>query len=64
MLFGVNTPGGPLNIVLKVGFDAPQRGGGEFLIMGPLSIFGTAKARDLKVCVHIEGWGPNENVQQ
>jgi len=28
MLFGVNTPGGPWNIVLDVGLDPPQRGEG------------------------------------
>jgi len=36
MLFRVNTPGGPWNIVLKVGPDPPQRRGG-----GPVLNFGT-----------------------
>jgi len=31
MLFGVNTPGNPWNIVLDVSLESPQRGGG-----GPL----------------------------
>jgi len=36
MLVGVNTPGGPWNIVLNVGPDLPQRGGG-----GSVLNFGT-----------------------
>jgi len=39
MLFGMNTPGGPWNIVLNVGPpDPPQRGGGRpnFTFWDPL----------------------------
>jgi len=33
MLFGVNTPGGPWNIVLNGGFDLPpQRGVGDIIL--------------------------------
>jgi len=40
MLFGMNTPGDPWNIVLDVGPDPPQRGeGGPLLNFGSLLIF-------------------------
>jgi len=61
MLFGMNTPGSPWNIVLDVGPDPPQKGGTHFYILGPPHISGTAEARDLKFCIHIEWWGPNDN---
>jgi len=59
MLFGMNTPGGPRNIVLDVGPDAPtERGRGPVLNYG--TPFGTAKSRNLKLCVH-RGGVHNEN---
>jgi len=48
--------------VLKVGLDPPQRGEGPSFKFGDTPhIFGTAGARDLKFCVHMEGGGPNKN---
>jgi len=44
MLFGVNTRGGPWNIVLDVGPDPPQTGGGE-----PTRISGMAATRDWNI---------------
>jgi len=32
MLFGVNTPGGQWNMLIDVGSDLPQRGGGDALL--------------------------------
>jgi len=64
MLLGMNTPGGQWNIVLDVGPDPQQRGGGaQFWILGPSPLFGTAEARDLKFkfWVHVGGGDPNEN---
>jgi len=60
MLFGVNTPGGPWNTVLDGGPDPPKRGRGEptFKFWDTPHISGMAEARELKFCVHIEGWGP------
>jgi len=59
---GVNTAGGPWNIVLDGGPDPPQRVGSRLGIILPimdlLHILGTGEARDLKFCMHIEGWGP------
>jgi len=60
MMFGLNTHGGPWNIVLDVGADPPHREGKgpcfKFRDLPP--IFETAEARDLEFCGHIEGWGP------
>jgi len=55
MLFGVNSSGGPWNIVLDVGPDPSQRGEGgpTFKISDFPHISGTAEATDLKFCVHI-----------
>jgi len=60
MLFGVNTPGGPWNIVLDVDPDLPieRRREDSFKFGDPRSIFRKAGARDLKFCVPLEGWGP------
>jgi len=56
MLFRVNTPGCPSNILLNVGPDPSQRGeGAHFSILELPHISGKAEARDLKFCVHIEG---------
>jgi len=54
MLFGVNTPGNPRNIVLKVVPDPPQRRGGGPVLNFGTPIFGTAEARDLTFCAHRE----------
>jgi len=55
MLFGVNTPWNPRNIVLDVGPDPPQRGRGtQFKFRDPPLIFGTAEVRDLKFCMHAD----------
>jgi len=57
--FGVNTPEGPWKSVLKVGPYFPtEKEMGAVLNFGTPPIFRTAEARDLKFCVHIEGWGP------
>jgi len=51
MLFGVNTPGGPGNIVLEGGSDR-GRGQGRmayFWILGTPCSSGKAEARDLKL---------------
>jgi len=62
MLFGVNTPRGPWNIVLDVGPDSPTESErGPVLNFGTPHIYGTAEARDLTFREHIEGGGPNEN---
>jgi len=60
MLFGVNTPGGPWNIVLDVDPDPPsERGRGPtFKFPDFRHISGMTEARDLTFCVHIRGWGP------
>jgi len=59
MLFGVNTPGRPWNIVLDVGPDSPtERWSGPVLNAGPSPISGTAEAGDLIFCKHTEGCGP------
>jgi len=63
MLFGVNTLGGPRNIVLYMGPDSPHREGegelGKILpTVDPLHISGMAEARDLKLCAYIEGSEP------
>jgi len=57
MLFGVNTPGGPWNIVLDVGPDPLQRKGegDQFSMLGFPPISGTAEDRNLKFCLLIEG---------
>jgi len=56
MLFGVNTPEGPWNIVLDVGPDPSLRGkGATFKYWEPLASPERLKLRDLKFCVHIEG---------
>jgi len=52
--------------VLHGGPDPPTERGRQnwekFLpIVNALHISETVEARDLKVCVHIEGWGPKEN---
>jgi len=54
----------PWNIVLDVGPDHPTERGREtqFLNFGTPPIFGTAEARDLKFCVHTEGWGPSREL--
>jgi len=58
ILFGVNTPGGPWNIVLDVGPDPPQRGeGGPLLNFETPYISGTVEARDLKFWVRTERRG-------
>jgi len=59
MLFGVNTLGGPRDIVLHGGPDHPTYRGGRptFKSWNPPSIPGTA-AGDLKFSMHIEGCGP------
>jgi len=58
MLFGVNTLGGPWNIVLYGGPDSPEKGGrgvgGILPIMDPLQAW---LKLNLKFCVHIDGWG-------
>jgi len=36
MLFGVNTPGGPRNIVSDVGLDPPREGGSTFKFWDPI----------------------------
>jgi len=58
MLFGVSTPGGPWNIVLKVDPDPHREGEGTtFKFWDPHPIYGTAEARDLKFCLHVERLG-------
>jgi len=64
MLFGVNTLGGPWNIVLDVGPDPHREGGAQFKILGPPPVCGMAAARDLKFRVHIDGWWPLKNYAQ
>jgi len=67
MLFEVNIPGGPRNIVLAGGPDPhTERWRGEKILPSgdPLHISGTAEARDLKFCVHTDGSGPNKKVQK
>jgi len=59
MLFGVNTPGGLWNILVLI--PSKRAGGGLILNFGTPPIFGTAEARDLKFCMLIETWCPNEN---
>jgi len=63
MLFGVNTPGAHGTLCWTGGADPPtKRGQGHnFEFWGPPRILGTAAARYLKVCLHIERWGFNEN---
>jgi len=61
ILFGVNTLGGPRNIMLDGGPDPPQRGGGVgeiSPIVDQLHISRLAEITNLKFCVHIHGWGP------
>jgi len=55
MLFGVNTPDGPWNIVLDMGPDPPLRaeGGSTFKFWDPL-ISGMAEAKGLNFGVCIE----------
>jgi len=54
---------GPTEHCVRRGFWSPTESGREaqFLIVEPPPIFVMAEARNLKFCVHIEGWGPNEN---
>jgi len=63
MLCGMNTLGGPRNIVLHGVPDPPtDRGGPTFKLWDlPPHISRMAEARDFKFCVHIEGDGPNKN---
>jgi len=58
MLFGMNTPGDPWNIVLDMGPDSPtERGRGpSFKFWDPLLSMEGLKL-ELKFCVYIEGWG-------
>jgi len=60
MLFGVNTPGSPRNIVLDGDPDPPQTGGRDLLLNLGLPCFsGTAEATDSKFCLHVEGHNEN-----
>jgi len=51
MLFGVNTPWGPWNIVLHGGPDHPQTGVGCHAFLGPPCVLGTAEAGALRKTV-------------
>jgi len=63
MLFGVNTPEGPWNIVLKLRLDPPQRGrGGPILNVGtPLLSLEWLKLEIWNFARIQKGEGPNEN---
>jgi len=58
MLFGMNTPGGPRNIVLDVGPDPlTERGRGlTFKCWDPPPISRTAEATALTFSVPMDGW--------
>jgi len=60
ILFRVDTPGGPRNIVLDGGFDPCTAEGSESWtkFCDPPHISRMAEARDLEFCILIEGWGP------
>jgi len=62
ILFGLNSLGGPRNIVLDGNPDPPQRGGGEvehiWPIVDPQHVSGMAEHTDFKFCMLIEGWVP------
>jgi len=60
MLFGVNTPGRPWNIVLDVGPDPviERERGPNFKFWDPLVSLGTAEARNLKILCAYRGLGP------
>jgi len=66
IMFGVNTLGDPWNIVLAVGPDLSSPTitgrGPTFKFKDPSHISGMAKARELKFCMSIEEWGPNEKL--
>jgi len=65
MLLGVDTFGGPWNIVSHAGPDPPQRGGrklGKILpVMDPVHISGMVEARDLKFACVQRAADPNKN---
>jgi len=48
------------NTALNVGLNPPQRGRGEWRkmlpVVDPLLVSRSAQARDLKFCVHVDGW--------
>jgi len=55
-----------MNTVLHGAPDPPQLGGGRvgggiLPTVDPLHISRLAEARDLKFCMHVDGWGPDEN---
>jgi len=64
MLFGVNTPGGPWNIVLHVGLDPPTDGRGPVFNFGTLLLFLEQLKLDLKFCMHTEDGGLTRTMQK
>jgi len=67
MLFGVNTLGAHETLTWSPHTDGEEKLGKTLPFMDPLHmslhISRMAEARDLKYCMHIEGWSPNEKVQ-
>jgi len=55
MLFGVNTPGGPWDIVFHGGLIPTDREGDLLLNFGTPRISRMAEATDWKLCAHTKG---------
>jgi len=61
VLFGVNSLGYSWNLVFYTRGSCSPTAQGSLPVVDPLHISGTAEARDLKFCVHIDVFGPAEH---